>query len=84
MVETFLITSIKLLALAGFFCYDNDVFRAGWDSRPAVIFGWKNFFLNAKSSPRAQADVVRFHNRQYSLDGRRREAVKHSCRLIFI
>lgn len=32
-----------------------------------------NVFLNAKSSPRAQADVVRFHNRQYSLDGRRRK-----------
>ena len=24
-------------------------------------------------SPQAQADVVRFHNRQYSLDGRRRK-----------
>ena len=35
-----------------------------------------SFFLNVKSSPRAQADVVRFHNRQYSLDGRRRERNK--------
>lgn len=35
-VELFLITSIKKLALAGFFCYDKSVFRAGCDSRPAV------------------------------------------------
>jgi len=33
-------------------------------------------FPYSKRSPRAQADVVWFHNRQYSLDGRRRERNK--------
>ena len=28
-IELFMITSIKKLALAGFFCYDKSVFRAG-------------------------------------------------------
>ena len=37
---------------------------------------WSFPFPYSKRSPRAQADVVRFHNRQYSLDGRRRERNK--------
>ncbi len=33
----------------------------------------KSLFLLFKRSPWHKADVVRFHNRQYSLDGRRRK-----------
>ena len=58
-----------MLALASVFCYDKKVFRAGCNSRPAVNL--TSYF--SQISPRAQADVVRFHNRQYSLDGRRRK-----------
>jgi len=36
----------------------------------------KSPFPYSKRSPRAQADVVWLHNRQYSLDGRRRERNK--------
>ena len=34
----------KTLAIAGVFCYDKGVFRAGCNSRPAVTLKWKCSF----------------------------------------
>jgi len=42
----------------------------------------KSPFPYSKRSPRAQADVVWLHNRQYSLDGRRRETNRLTAILI--
>ena len=77
-LEIICITSNKELAIAGSFGIIKESsgqvrFLTGGN------FGLEMFSSMPNQVQRAQADVVKFHNRQYSLDGRRRRALDLFC-----